>query len=219
MSRTAAAVAGALLLSSCGATGPGVAASVEGDEITEEQVDGFAKVLCSLDGALPITASGTPTSQARYRSLQILIANELAAEVADVEGADPAGVDAIMQQLAAQRESVPESLRDTFDDVALEFARAETAIAELGSESLADRGKPAEVGSQRAYAEGERLRAEYAATADIEIDPRFGTLEDGVLLPADGSLSVPVSDEAVDAADPELVDDHVGQLPASQKCG
>ncbi len=40
--RTGAMAAAALLLSACGGTAPGVAAQVEDDRITDEQVDAFA---------------------------------------------------------------------------------------------------------------------------------------------------------------------------------
>jgi hypothetical protein len=212
--------AAALLLSACGSSGtPGVAADVAGDRITDEQVDEFARVLCAL-GGLPGTQSGTPSGEARYRSLEILLADELAADIADLEGVDRQAVDAAVQQMNATRDSIPEGLRDTFDEVALEFSTAQNAIIELGRESLVEQGQDADqIGDDAAYAEGERLRQEYAQSADVEVDPRFGTLVDGVLQPGDGSLSVPVSDIAVAGAAEQPTEELVSLLPASQKCG
>jgi hypothetical protein len=126
-----------------------------------------------------------------------------------------------VEALNAGRETVPEDVRDTFDEVVREFAVAEQAILELGLESLQDSGQgdPATINEEAARAEGARLRSEYAAEADIEIDPRFGTVEDGVVRPADGSLSVPVSELAVQGAAEQVEDGFVSALPATQKCG
>lgn len=218
---TVAAVAAstALLLGGCGLETPGVAASVEDATITDQRVDDFAQVLCSL-GGLQGEQSGTPTSQARHRSLEILLADELARQVADVDAADPATVQEAVDLTNAGRESVPEELRDTFDEVVREYAVAQVAIMELGRESLAAQGRPLEeITEDEAYAEGERLRQEYAQRADVSVDPRFGTLVGGVLRPASGSLSVPVSDFAVAGAAEQPGDELVGALPATQKCG
>ena len=215
-----AALSAALLLSSCGGNAPGVAATVEGDRITDEKVDEFAQVLCSL-GGLPGAESGTPTRTARFSSLQILIANELADDIADVESVDKSGVALTVESLNAGRETVPADVRDTFDEVVQEFATAQQAILELGRESLEENGQgnEAAINDEAAFAEGDRLRSEYAAEADIEVDPRFGTVEDGVVAPADGSLSVPVSELAVQGAAEQVEDGFVSGLPATQKCG
>jgi hypothetical protein len=215
-----AALSAVLLLSSCGGNAPGVAATVAGDRITDQKVDEFAQVLCSL-GGLPGGEAGTPTRTARYSSLQILIANELADDVADMESVDKSGVALTVQSLNAGRESVPEDVRDTFDEVVQEFATAQQAILELGRESLEESGQADEtaINDEAAFAEGDRLRSEYAAQAEIEVDPRFGTVEDGVVTPADGSLSVPVSDLAVQGAAEQLEEGFASSLPATQKCG
>jgi hypothetical protein len=213
-----AALSAALVLSSCGGNAPGVAATVEGDQISDQKVDEFAQVLCAL-GGLPGTSSGTPTRTARYNSLNILLSNELAEDVADVDSVDQAGVQQAVDSLNAGRETVPASVRDTFDEVVREFAVAQQAILELGRESLEAQGDASASDDQAAFAEGDRLRTEYAAGADIEVDPRFGTIEDGALAPADGSLSVPVSDLARQGTAEEPEDGYVSSLPATQKCG
>ena len=212
------AVAGlcAVALSSCGVNPPGVAADVEGDRITDAQVDDFVAVLCALGGSPE--EGGSPTKAARHGALQILLANELAEEVADVDGVERAAVAAQLERMQPTREAVPEELLDTFDEVAEEFTRAENAILELGRRSLRQQGQQGPIPDDAAYAEGERLRREYAKKADIDIDPRFGSMKEGVYTPGDGSLSVPVSELAVQAAAPEPPPELIGLLPASQKC-
>lgn len=213
-----AATAAAALLSSCSGT-PGVAAEVDGDQIPADKVDDFAQVLCVL-GGLPGTESGTPTGEARYRALEILLADELAADIADLEAADRRQVAETTTRLGAARDTVPADLRDTFDDVISEYVTAEFAIIELGRRSLVDQGRrAAQITDDQAYVEGARLREEHAASADIDVDPRYGEMVEGVLKPADGSLSVPVSELAVAAAGEEPSEALVGSLPATQKCG
>jgi hypothetical protein len=120
--------------------------------------------------------------------------------------------------MAGARDVLSEDQQETFDEVAEEFARAQAAIIELGREALTVEGQPGEIPDEEAYAEGQRLLNEHAAEADIEIDPRFGEVVDGALQPSNGSLSVPVSDLAIQGADPEAGQELVAQLPASQKC-
>ena len=214
---TGGAAATALLLSACGGTAPGVAAEVEGDRITDEQVDAFADVLCAI-GGVPGSESGAPTRTARFASLQILMANELTADIADVDSVDAESVRTILAGMSQARDALSGEQEETFDQVAEEFARAQTATIELGRESLTAEGRATEIPDEEAYAEGQRLLLEYAERADVEVDPRFGELVDGALQPSSNSLSVPVSDLAVQGADPEAGEGLASLLPASQKC-
>jgi len=205
----------ALLLSSCSTNAPGVAADVNGQRITDKQVDDFAQVLCSLSSQGG--SSDQPSSTARFSSLQILLGNELAAGMTDLSSVPETSVSQAMQQLETSRDSLPESLKGTFDTVAREYAQAQTAVIDLGRKSLEAQGKK-NVSDQDAFTEGERLRTQYASKADVQIDPRFGTMENGQLKAGDGSLSVPVSDFAREATAAQPSSSLVSQLPASQKC-
>jgi hypothetical protein len=207
----------ALLLAGCGSTAPGVAAQVDGERITDEDVDEFAEVLCSL-GQLPGTESGTPTSQARFNALSILLVTELGQQVGDVDAVDPEELAAAKQQLAAGREQVPEGSRDTFDQVAADYVESQLALIERGRDSLEEQGADDGGNVDEAMAEGMRLVQQYVEEADVEVDPRYGRLEGGQLVPESGSLSVPVSDFAVGAAEEQPTEELVSQLPASQKC-
>ena len=213
----ATAAAALLLLASCGETAPGVAADIDGDRITDEQVDAFAEVLCAIGGVSGGEA-GTPTRSARFASLQILMANELTRDIADVESVSPEQVSTILQGMAPAREGLSEGQLETFDEVAREFARSQTAIVELGRQSLEEAGQQGEITDDVAYAEGQRLLTEHAEQADIAVDPRFGEVVDGALQPGSGSLSVPVSELAVQGSAAEAGDRLASLLPASQKC-
>lgn len=212
-----AAAAAALLLSSCGQTAPGVAAEVGDDQISDEMVDDFAQVLCAL-GGVPGSESGAPTKSARFASLQILVANELTADLADLDAVPQESVATILEGLAGARETLSGEQLETFDEVAEDFARAQAAVIELGRDSLVEAGQSGEIPEEEAFAEGQALVAQYAERADIEVDPRYGEVVDGALQPSGGSLSVPVSDLAVQGAAPETGEGFVSQLPASQKC-
>lgn len=213
----AAAAAAALLLSSCGQTAPGVAASVDGERITDEQVDEFARVLCAIGGVAAVEG-GAPTKSARFAALQILMANELTDDIADVDDVPSQQVSAILEGMAPARELLSGDEQETFDEVAAEFARAQAAIVELGRASLEEGGQPGDIPDQAAFAEGQRLLSEHAQATDVEVDPRFGEIVDGALQPSSGSLSVPVSDVAVAGSAAEPGEELATLLPASQKC-
>jgi len=216
--RTAAlAAAAALLLSSCGQTTPGAAAVVDGTAIPLDRVDDFAQVLCSLRMA-PDQAPTTPSEGVRFQSLQILLNDQLALGVVDPEAADRAEVNAAVEQLSRDRDKLPAAQREVFDEVVREYAEAQTALVALGRSTLQQAGRT-NVSPDAAYQAGDRLRNEYARTADVEVDPRFGTFQDGALVPGDGSLSVPVSDFAEQAAADAPSESFVTELPVSQTCG
>ena len=125
-----------------------------------------------------------------------------------------------MQQNAAARDAVPTALQGTFDAFVDDFARAQMTVLAAGQKSLEESGRPADkISDDKAYAEGQRLRLAYADKADITIDPRFGSLVDGVVTPGSGSLSVPQSQEAKDDADATPPATVVAQIPAPLKCG
>lgn len=210
-----AAVGAALLLSSCGGTAPGVAADVEGATITDRQVDDFARVLCALDGD---AAAGNPSKSARFRSLEILLNIELSRAMVDFDRADSAQVSQAVAQSRSTREMVPADVRDTFDRAVKEYAEAQLAVSELGADSLREQGqrRPDE---QDAFVEGDRLRTEFAAQADVEVDPRFGQMQDGVLTQSSGSLSVPVSELATQGVSMEPSAAFLENTPAALTCG
>ena len=220
--RVVAALCVALLVSSCSDDNPpGVAADVNGQTITDDQVDEFAMVLCELGGVAGETDAGTPTRNARARSLELLINNQLALDVgADVE-VDQAAINQAVADNRAARDVLPEPLQETFDAFVDEFAEAQMTILALGRESLESSGQAGdgEIADNDAYAEGQRLRLAYADDADISIDPRFGTLKDGVVIPTSGSLSVPQSEEAKAALQAQPSMAVVAAMPGPLKCG
>ena len=209
--------ASAVLLSACGQVAPGVAAEVGDDTITDQQVDDVAQVLCALNADPSGAAAPTASKTVRAQALQLLVANELAEDVVDPDSVDRRQLREALAQSAETREAVPSTLRPVFDDVVRDYVTAQLGLTELGRQALRRQGGSAgEVDDQAALAEGERLRTQHAAEVDIAVDPRFGTVTDGVLTPATGSLSVAVSETARSGA---AENPDAGALPATQTCG
>jgi hypothetical protein len=204
-------------LTACSGPGPGVAAEVDGTTITTEQVDDFALLLCSL-GGVP-GGEGAATKSARQQALTLLIGNVAAFELVDEDSLDPAAVEQAVAQNEQARAGVPESQVAVFDAFVEDFSRAQIGLVEVGTDALAEQGQdPSAITQEAAFAEGQRLRQEVLTDADIELDPRFGSVTDGVVGPRSEQLSVPVSDLAVEGSSSEPSETLGGLLPASQTC-
>ena len=210
--RLATAALAVLLVTGCAQNPPGVAAEVGGDRITDEQVDQLAEALCGLSQDTP--QGPVPTQQVRRQALQILLEVEIGRDLIDPDSVDKKQLAAAEQQTQAQSAALPERLRGTFDDAVEGFFSAQLGLIALGRESLVAKGtkNPDDAAAQT---EGQRLRDRYARRAGVSVDPRFGTFEQGQLQPADGSLSVPVSDEAKASAAGESAGT---DLPANLSC-
>ena len=193
--RRAAVAVAALLLTGCAQNPPGVAAEVGSDQVTDEQVDELAEALCVLNAAGDQQAAPVPTQQVRRQALQILLDNQLAGAIIDPDAVDRDQVAAARQQAAGTSQALPERLQGVFDEAVEGFATAQLGLTELGQESLAEAGE-ADAEAEAALTEGQRLRVAYAEEVGVSLDPRFGTWDEGLVQPSDGSLSVAVSDQA-----------------------
>ena len=213
--RLATAVLAGLLVTGCAQNPPGVAAQVGDDRITDEQVDELAEALCVLNSAQQSQQGPVPTQQVRRQALQILLDNELAAGIIDPAAVDKEQLAAARQQAAATRQSLPERLRDTFDDAVDGFATSQLGLVALGRESLIAKGTR-NPDDQAALAEGQKLRTRHAQEVGVSVDPRFGSFEKGQLQPSDGSLSVAVSAQAKASASGDTTGT---DLPANLSCG
>jgi hypothetical protein len=217
--KVAAVAAGAMtVLAGCGLH-PGAAAVVGSETISHEQVDDVALAVCSARLAqAKVSGQGQPTLPtrgAREVALQILLESELSQQFAEHEG-----VEANQQQVsqaAAQNETglamLPADQRADFREALRDYTEGQLVLIQVGRDSLGD-----DVSDQEALAEGNRLRAQYVDTLDVEIDPRYGRFENGTYKRGGTSLSVAASREARagDRAEPGTA--FVADLPASQQC-
>ncbi len=220
IAKMSALVAGAALaLSGCGLH-PGAAAVVGDTTITGAEVDDAAAALCSanITGA---KAQGQPAPDlasrgARQAALQLLVDTELSHQFGEDKGVDPARsqVSAALQQNRQTLDLLPESRKPAFEDLLRSYAEGQLMLIEIGRQSLAD----SSADDNAALSEGTKLRNKWAKSVDVEVDPRYGTYEQGTLTPASGSLSVPVSQRATAGANADPAASWVAGLPMSQKC-
>lgn len=219
LKRSLLAVVAAAALSGCGMH-PGAAAVVGSTTITGDEVDGAARALCSANQAGGQATGDLASRGARQAALQFLIDNELSRQFAEAEGVEPdqEQVSATLSQNAQGIEAIPKSEREEFTDLLVGFRESELILAEVGAASLEEQGT-ATPAPEEAASEGARLRADWAESIEVEVDPRFGTYAEGGLAPASGSLSVPISDTAKAGSAGEPGAAWVASLPASQKCG
>ena len=147
----------------------------------------------------------------------MLIDDSLSRQYAATEGVEPdqEQVSAFIARSKATLDALPAEERSVFRATLTEYAEAQLSLIELGRRELREAGtaKPTE---QQALAEATRLRSAWAAkNADVSVDPRYGTYAKGALRPADGSLSVAVSKDAV-AGGPRDARPDLGRLAARQ---
>jgi hypothetical protein len=206
----------ALLLTGCGLR-PGQAARVGDTTIRVEQVDDFARALCTVNKGQG--ASGQPTSGLRETSASVLIQNVLFQGVAKQEGltVDRPKLGTDLEQAVKTLPPMPASEKKTFTDTLRDYLTGQQYVDQLGRTQLALTDQKAS--SQAIAQAGAQQVSDYAKTVDVEVDPRFGTWSDGRLERGDGSLSVPVSSNATAAAASQPAQSFVDSLPASQKCG
>lgn len=217
-----AAVAAASVLAGCGMH-PGAAAVVGDQRITGDEVDAAASALCSSTVS-SAEAQGQPRPElaargARQAALQLMLDNELTHQFAEAEGIEPdqEQVSAALAQNAQSIDVLPADEREEFRALFQGFQESQSVLTEAGTRSLAAQGN-AEPAPEEASAEGARLRQEWAAGIDVEVDPRFGRYDAGTLTPASGSLSIPASQRAFQGVAAEPGPAWTAGLPLSQKC-
>lgn len=217
----AALAATGLLVSGCGdGVPPGVAAEVGETSITVDEVDDLASMICQID--VGSGQAGSPLSTQRTTALNLLLQIELGREIGDVEQVPQEQVSQALQGAAQARELVDEDLQDYFDEIVTESTRSAAALEAIAVQNIVERGEqpsqenvPPEVG---------QLQADYFEETSLEVDPRFGQVQQGQVVGGDGSISVPVSETALGFApqqgqDPMQPPQPSGDLPASQVCG
>lgn len=217
------AAAALLALTACSGVRPGTAAEVGADRISHDEVDEVASALCAANlssaAAQGAPRPDLPSVGARVGALQVLVDSSLARQFGEAEGAeaDPGQVSATLAQNEAGIAALPADRQDAFRDALREFTRGQLLVIDVGRASLASAGQPGATEDQ-ALAEGRRLQAEFVEGLDVEIDPRYGDLSEGTIVPGNPSLSVAVSQAATDAARGGASPEFAASLPATQLC-
>ncbi len=196
---SAATIGLALVMTGCGSNvigadgpQPGLAAEVEGTEISLDELTQAVNGLCTLQEADP-AAAGTSRAYAQGQILQAWVGALVAIEYAEDEGLDV---------------QVPDSgleLSPGWDEVDEDDVDALRSYVDAFVRSSAIQQQTEELPDLTGY--------------DVTINPRFDVrLDDGSFVPAGSQLSVPVSKEAaVDNAAPTA--EQLQDLPEEELCG
>ncbi|MBD8870467.1 hypothetical protein [Nocardioides donggukensis] len=225
LQRYAAALVGLIALTGCGSADlyPGDAAVVGERSVSMSEADRFAEAYCEINRP-SLEQNDARLSMARIRalalSLQVAgIQAEEYAEEFDIE-VGPEYARAVNDLEDRVREQdLPDDERDAVLEVLTTNTYVGAVFNQIGQRELGSEADPQELDT----AGGEVFSA-WAAEQDVELDPRFGTVDQELAYTApDESLSAPVSDLArlgADGADPTEADtEYADALPASQSCG
>ncbi len=203
---------------------PGVAAEVGDTRISVERVDAVASAICAANlsaaEAQGAPAQEIPTAGPRIGALQVLISSEVSrqlGEALDIEAA-PGELSAALAQNDAGIAALPADRREVFRETLRDFTEGQLILIGVGRAALGAVGQT-DVTDDEALAEGTRIQAAYLAEEiDVRVDPRFGEIVDGQLVPGDTDLSVAQSQRAVDADAAQPDPSYVSSLPVSLLC-
>lgn len=213
--------AGLVTLTGCAAADlhPGAAAVVDGEEVSLEEANEFAEDFCDLNRpSLQQNATRVSMAEVRAFSLHLLVRDLLLHDFAAERGLEVGGDyrDAVSQldEEAAQF-GVPEQSVDTY----VRFREAE----EYGRAVLQAAGEAEGATGEEALGAGQAAFQEWVGTQDVDLDPRFGTLDEQFAYePGGESLSVPVSEQARLGVTPpqpgQRSTEYVVTLPDAQVC-
>lgn len=209
----------ACALTACG-THPGSAAVVGSDRISDSRLDDVAGALCAAQASSAQQPQALASRAARQAALSVLVDASLSRQYAKARGVEPdqEQVSAALTANKATIDALPAADRPVFRETLTAYAEGQLSLIDIGRRVLTQRGV-ARPTDQRALAVATRLRNRWAAqNADVSVDPRYGTFAGGTLKAANGSLSVPVSSDAVAGAAATPGPTWIASLPASQKC-
>lgn len=210
-------------LAGCGTLHPGAAAVVGSGTISHDAVNAVAEALCAANTS-SAKASGRPPQDvaskgARAAAMQVVLESRLSHLFGESRGVqpDPQMVAQAVAQSSASLQMLPPADREALSQAVRNYAEGQSILIEIGRRSLEQQGKQ-NVADDEALAEGQRLRAQFLKSIDVEVDPRYGSFEQGQLQAGDSELSVAMSDPAKQAALAQPSATYLAGLPASQKC-
>lgn len=212
------------LLSGCGLSNPGDAATVGDESIPVTQVDDITRGVCSIVSQAVATGQGQPLvlAEQKQQVLSTLVQAELGQQFARDRGVTPSPE---VVQLFATNFKAPfaafdgsgrDDVESLFDELALGRAGAVAVAAqETGQEPSPDN-------LDQLAQQGLQLQDEWARGVDVETDPRYGLGADLAPSAGDGSVSEPVTQlarQTVQAASGESDPTLAASLPPGQRCG
>ena len=203
---TALAGAAVLMTSACGIY-PGQAAVVGGTEISPDEVDTTAAVVCVVDQSV-----GGQQSIARRKAVEFLVGTELIEMFGRDQNALPTGgqvsANPALEQIQQDAATLPADIRQDYVDTITRLVESQQTLVNVGFLAAAEDG----TGVDGALAAGSSAYSEWLVdqAPEVTVDPRFGQWEGSALVPGDSSLSVAVSEESQQQGGEDL--------PATQTC-
>jgi hypothetical protein len=199
---------------------PGVAAEIDGETLRLEQVDEAVEEYCTLRAEHP---EATAVSKAAIRAQFVLgwtqaVAVERLAPEYDVslppEKVHRTAVEANWGELG----EIDDENYEAFEWLTWIQERLTGPVEVLGSRKLEEETGQGSVG-QTAVDRGIAVVQEWVEEQDPHLNPVLGELDEETGFFGGDALSVPVSDEAKQAASTEQSEEYVANLPADQRCG
>lgn len=229
--RPALAVASVLVLGAgCslgdGGPRPGVAAEVEGEVLTIDDVDEVVRDICEVYDEVGEGASPIPIADARARVVEGWVKAAAVEQILEERGlpAIPQPADEDVEAFWAQAgfTELSEGTLDSFHVMyEIQVALNEGQFA-IGEDAISDAGQTTTPTQEDLLEAGQTTVTAWLSAHDTELNPVFGEIEDGAIDLTGGTLSVPVSGpaELVLAANGlEATPEEVLALPADQRCG
>ncbi len=172
------AVSGVLAVAGCGQEAPGVAASVDGQQIPMEQVDSYASAVCTYNEATA-EVSGQPEQgvtgeELRGFALDLLVQQALTERVAEEQGVsvpEAAGAQEIDPQTEEIIAAMPAGDGEVIGEIISASQRNAALQEAIGAKVAAEQGGGSD--SQQVQQAGAEEVARAEADADIDVDPRL----------------------------------------------
>lgn len=211
-------------VSGCGShLSPGMAATINGDTISQDSVDSVVEAACAYTAASaqPGAAPQPPLSLANLRST---ITQSLIQFAVTDDAATQLGLSVSQAAIAtgAAQQPIPSGLDGTDADVIKgffqDFAKSSAQIQLIGAH-LADPSITTyeQVQLDKA-AQGKKYVMAYAADQEVTVNPAYGNWTGSGVAGGSGSLSDPVSDSAKASAGGAADGANTSSLPSSQVC-
>lgn len=210
----------ALVLAGCASLHPGEAAVVGDTTITdselEEFTDGFCTVIAAVNEAQGTPVADIPVRTAILSGLNLLVIGAGADQLAAREGVEITRqeIRGWISALPPVFDNVPPQQEAIVEEVTERIARNSVLADKIGAmgAGVDPPGDPTAI-AQR----GTQRILDYLQEVGAETDPRYGQVLDTSIQPGTGSLSVPVSAEALQAGD--VPGQGTRSLTRAQSCG
>lgn len=213
--------AAALLLTGCGSAAPGDAVTVGEETISVAEVDRAAEALCEGAKQNPQGMQAYPMGYVRRAAVNILTVEQVVRGLMEEYDVEPGEAYAAQRaELARTAEQLPERLREDYVQVMSVRSLIDSVALELGAAALREEGVAEPTEEESGTRVNELITEAFPDADELDLDPRFGlALREGQLVPADTSLSVPVSEAALGGTAEEPDAGYTGSLTAGQRCG